>query len=34
MRPINEEWVQSTLEYIREYARGNNGEVPVLAGIM
>ena len=34
MRPINEEWVQSTLEYIREYARENNGEVPVLADIM
>ncbi len=34
MRPINEEWVQSTLEYIREYARDNNGEVPVLADIM
>lgn len=34
MRPINEEWVQSTLDYIREYARENNGEVPVLADIM
>ena len=34
MRPINEEWVQSTLDYIREYARDNNGEVPVLADIM
>ena len=34
MRPINEEWVQSTLESIREYARANNGEVPVLSDIM
>jgi DNA-binding IclR family transcriptional regulator len=34
MRPVNEEWVQSTLEYIREYARENNGEVPVLSDIM
>lgn len=34
MRTVNEEWVQSTLEYIREYARENNGEVPVLSDIM
>ena len=34
MRPINEEWVRSTFEYIREYARDNNGDVPVLADIM
>lgn len=34
MRPINERWVQSTLEYIRSYARENNGEVPALADIM
>ena len=34
MRTVNEEWVQSTLEYLREYARENNGEVPVLSDIM
>lgn len=34
MRQINEEWVQSMIDYIREYARENNGEVPVLADIM
>lgn len=34
MRPINEEWAQSTLDYIREYAREHNGKVPVLADIM